>query len=116
MINILCCSVKEEGAELHADSSRTVEEERQRERSSGQEKGRISYTKNRRSQFQLRIDSNKDALFSGVLHWICLCSQEAEYNLLEEELQKTLSDLGRREKQLAEAELEVRTPNVFILV
>lgn len=31
-----------------------------------------------------------------------------EYNVLEEQLQKTLSDLERREKQLTEAELEVR--------
>ncbi|XP_028269192.1 centrosomal protein of 120 kDa isoform X2 [Parambassis ranga] len=32
--------------------------------------------------------------------------KEVEYNLLEEQLQKTLSDLERREKQLAAAELE----------
>lgn len=32
-----------------------------------------------------------------------------DYNLLEEKLQKTLTDLGRREKQLAEAEQEVTT-------
>lgn len=37
-----------------------------------------------------------------------LCLQEVEYNVLEEQLQKTLSDLEKREKQLAEAELEVR--------
>ncbi|KAM7391037.1 hypothetical protein PAMP_021754 [Pampus punctatissimus] len=34
--------------------------------------------------------------------------QEVEYNLLEEQLQKTLSDLEKREKQLAEAELETQ--------
>ncbi|MEQ2191616.1 hypothetical protein XENOCAPTIV_000062 [Xenoophorus captivus] len=34
--------------------------------------------------------------------------QELEFNLLEEKLQKTLSDLEKREKQLAEAELQVR--------
>uniref|UniRef100_A0A4W6CW78 Centrosomal protein 120 n=1 Tax=Lates calcarifer TaxID=8187 RepID=A0A4W6CW78_LATCA len=34
--------------------------------------------------------------------------KEVEYNLLEEQLQKTLSDLERREKQLAEAELETQ--------
>lgn len=39
-----------------------------------------------------------------------LCLQEVEYNVLEEQLQKTLSDLEKREKQLAEAELEVRLP------
>ncbi|XP_042371323.1 centrosomal protein of 120 kDa-like, partial [Plectropomus leopardus] len=33
---------------------------------------------------------------------------EAEYNVLEERLQKTLCDLERREKQLAEAELETQ--------
>lgn len=33
--------------------------------------------------------------------------QEVEFNLLEEQLQKTLSDLEKREKQLAEAELQV---------
>ncbi|KAI4820803.1 hypothetical protein KUCAC02_028770, partial [Chaenocephalus aceratus] len=32
--------------------------------------------------------------------------KEVEYNVLEEQLQKTLSDLEKREKQLAEAELE----------
>lgn len=35
------------------------------------------------------------------------CLQEAEYNRLEERLQKTLSELERREKELAEAELQV---------
>ncbi|XP_026199758.1 centrosomal protein of 120 kDa isoform X2 [Anabas testudineus] len=34
--------------------------------------------------------------------------KEVEYNLLEEQLQKTLSDLEKREKQLAEAELETQ--------
>ncbi|KAK9522017.1 hypothetical protein VZT92_018513 [Zoarces viviparus] len=34
--------------------------------------------------------------------------KEVEYNLLEEQLQKTLSDLERREKQLLEAEQETR--------
>ncbi|XP_026178104.1 centrosomal protein of 120 kDa isoform X2 [Mastacembelus armatus] len=34
--------------------------------------------------------------------------KEVEFNLLEEQLQKTLSDLERREKQLAEAELETQ--------
>ncbi|XP_060894833.1 centrosomal protein of 120 kDa [Labrus mixtus] len=34
--------------------------------------------------------------------------KEVEYNVLEEKLQKTLSDLERREKQLAEAELETQ--------
>ncbi|XP_068165776.1 centrosomal protein of 120 kDa isoform X2 [Antennarius striatus] len=34
--------------------------------------------------------------------------KEVEYNALEEQLQKTLSDLERREKQLAEAELETQ--------
>ncbi|XP_047448856.1 centrosomal protein of 120 kDa [Mugil cephalus] len=34
--------------------------------------------------------------------------KEVEYNLLEEKLQKTLSDLERREKHLAEAELETK--------
>ncbi|KAM7018354.1 centrosomal protein of 120 kDa [Tautogolabrus adspersus] len=34
--------------------------------------------------------------------------KEVEYNVLEEQLQKTLSDLERREKQLAEAELETQ--------
>lgn len=33
-----------------------------------------------------------------------------EYNLLEEQLQKTLADLEKREKQLAHAEMEVRDP------
>lgn len=42
----------------------------------------------------------------SLLH-ICVCLQEVEYNLLEEQLQKTLSDLEKREKQLAEVELEV---------
>lgn len=51
MINILCFSVKEEGAKLHADSSGAVEEERQRERSSGQEKGRTFYTTDAHSTF-----------------------------------------------------------------
>ncbi|TKS78172.1 Centrosomal protein of 120 kDa [Collichthys lucidus] len=34
--------------------------------------------------------------------------KEVEYNMLEEQLQKTLSDLEKREKQLAEAELETQ--------
>ncbi|XP_040899113.1 centrosomal protein of 120 kDa [Toxotes jaculatrix] len=34
--------------------------------------------------------------------------KEVEYNLLEEQLQKTLSDFEKREKQLAEAELETQ--------
>nr|XP_020450881.1 centrosomal protein of 120 kDa isoform X1 [Monopterus albus] len=34
--------------------------------------------------------------------------KEMEYNMLEEQLQKTLSDLERREKQLAEGELETQ--------
>ncbi|KAL3062360.1 hypothetical protein OYC64_002214 [Pagothenia borchgrevinki] len=34
--------------------------------------------------------------------------KEVEYNVLEEQLQKTLSDLEKREKQLAEAELETQ--------
>ncbi|XP_041855408.1 centrosomal protein of 120 kDa isoform X2 [Melanotaenia boesemani] len=34
--------------------------------------------------------------------------KEVEYNLLEEKLQKTLSDLEKREKQLAEAELQTQ--------
>ncbi|XP_053180840.1 LOW QUALITY PROTEIN: centrosomal protein of 120 kDa [Scomber japonicus] len=34
--------------------------------------------------------------------------KEVEYNLLEEQLQKTLCDLEKREKQLAEAELETQ--------
>uniref|UniRef100_UPI0037E9579E centrosomal protein of 120 kDa n=1 Tax=Semicossyphus pulcher TaxID=241346 RepID=UPI0037E9579E len=34
--------------------------------------------------------------------------KEVEYNVLEEQLQKTLCDLERREKQLAEAELETQ--------
>ncbi|KAF7642113.1 hypothetical protein LDENG_00264520 [Lucifuga dentata] len=34
--------------------------------------------------------------------------KEAEFTLMEEQLQKTLSDLEKREKQLAEAELETR--------
>uniref|UniRef100_A0A4W6CWP5 Centrosomal protein 120 n=1 Tax=Lates calcarifer TaxID=8187 RepID=A0A4W6CWP5_LATCA len=37
-----------------------------------------------------------------------LVKKKVEYNLLEEQLQKTLSDLERREKQLAEAELETQ--------
>lgn len=44
-----------------------------------------------------------------IAECVCVASQEVEYNLLEEQLQKTLTDLGRREKQLSEAELEVRT-------
>uniref|UniRef100_A0AAX7T8C6 C2 domain-containing protein n=1 Tax=Astatotilapia calliptera TaxID=8154 RepID=A0AAX7T8C6_ASTCA len=35
-----------------------------------------------------------------------LVKKKVEYNLLEEQLQKTLSDLEKREKQLAEAELQ----------
>lgn len=116
---------------MHADSSGAVEEERPGERSSGQEKGTTSYTTNRHTHSSFdspgffRHDildmitfrckefySNKHAVFFSAES--VLCPQEAEYNLLEEELQKTLSDLGRREKQLAEAELEVRTHNIFI--
>uniref|UniRef100_A0A3Q4HCA8 Centrosomal protein 120 n=1 Tax=Neolamprologus brichardi TaxID=32507 RepID=A0A3Q4HCA8_NEOBR len=37
-----------------------------------------------------------------------LVKKKVEYNLLEEQLQKTLSDLEKREKQLAEAELETQ--------
>uniref|UniRef100_A0A7N8Y2D7 Centrosomal protein 120 n=1 Tax=Mastacembelus armatus TaxID=205130 RepID=A0A7N8Y2D7_9TELE len=37
-----------------------------------------------------------------------LVKKKVEFNLLEEQLQKTLSDLERREKQLAEAELETQ--------
>lgn len=39
-----------------------------------------------------------------------------DYNLLEEKLQKTLTDLGRREKQLGEAEQEVPTTRCIVCV
>lgn len=45
-------------------------------------------------------------LFAVLFPNVCL--QEMEYNALEEKLQKTLFDLEKREKQLDEAELEVR--------
>ncbi|KAF6716951.1 Centrosomal protein of 120 kDa [Oryzias melastigma] len=46
-----------------------------------------------------RRDAEREALVK---------KKETEYNRLEERLQKTLTDLERREKELAEAELQVR--------
>ncbi len=45
-----------------------------------------------------------------LIMFLSLFFQEMDYNLLEEQLQKTLSDLEKREKALAHAETEVR-PN-----
>lgn len=49
-----------------------------------------------------------------ITECVCVAWQEVDYNLLEEKLQKTLTDLGRREKQLGEAEQEVPTTRCII--
>lgn len=82
-----------------------MEEERQREGGSGQEEG-------------------EEAVHTGFMSpppppppsSVSLWLQEVEYNLLEEKLQKTLSDLERREKHLTEAELEVRAAHVMLVI
>lgn len=130
----LFVSVAEEGAEPHAGSGRGVEKERPRERSSGQEEGGAftAYTNTHnghtfhsvlrdllsiQTHGPLKPESNECKLFYSLSGCLCflsaysqisVCSQEVEYNVLEEQLQKTLSDLEKREKQLTEAELEVR--------
>lgn len=38
---------------------------------------------------------------------LCVVFQEMEYDVLEQQLQKTLTDLDKREKALAHAEMEV---------
>jgi hypothetical protein len=42
--------------------------------------------------------------------------QEVEYNILEEQLQKILADLEKREKHLGHAEMEVGLLNIFVNV
>lgn len=96
----LLFAAEAEGAETHAGAGRGVEEEGRREGSSGQEEGE--------ERIASAVHGDPTSSWrSGVR------LQELEFNLLEEKLQKTLSDLEKREKQLAEAELQVRlTPNV----